>query len=201
VNDDGSLTPEPFDITPYQSLASYWVPEAGLDQLAAEPVVGAWLVTKTTALTEADKTTLFESLLRGLEAKTEQPPQSSGGLRRNTTLIGAAVTLAILALTVSLLRAESSNDDQVLLALGAEARTRRRIATATTGFLALGGAVLALPTGYLALIAIMSDRGAGFPFVIPVVPLASLLVGTPIVAAIATYLLAGRSTQAPARSI
>jgi len=173
VNDDGSLTPEPFDITPYQSLASYWVPEAGLDQLAAEPVVGAWLVTKTTALTEADK----------------------------TTLIGAAVTLAILALTVSLLRAESSNDDQVLLALGAEARTRRRIATATTGFLALGGAVLALPTGYLALIAIMSDRGAGFPFVIPVVPLASLLVGTPIVAAIATYLSAGRSTQAPARSI
>ncbi|MEE9414429.1 MAG: hypothetical protein V3V01_04025 [Acidimicrobiales bacterium] len=67
------------------------------------------------------------------------------------------------------------------------------IAAATTGFLALGAALLALPAGYLALIAIMADRSAGFPFVVPATTLAGLLIGTPVIATIGTYLLTGRN--------
>lgn len=193
------LAPEPLGVPAHRYLADYWMPEARVGGLGLEPAVKGWLIVKATPLTDADKSTIYSALPAGLVADVPQPPQDDAELRRNASLVGAAVALAIIALTTTLLRSESGNEQRVLSALGARRATRRRIAAATTGFLALAGAALALPTGYLALVAIMSDRGAGFPFVLPAGTLATLLVGTPAIAAAAAYILAFREPAQMAR--
>ena len=200
--DDRTLTalqPEPLGVPAYGHIAEYWMPEARVAALGLEPAVKGWIIAKTTPLTDADKSAIHRHLPVGLVAEVPLPPQDNAALRRNASLVSGAAALAIVALTAALLRSESGNEQRVLAALGAGRATRRRIAAATTGFLALAGAALALPTGYLALVAIMSDRGAGFPLVFPAGTLGPLLVGTPVVTAAAAYFLAFREPAELAR--
>ena len=63
---------------------------------------------------------------------------------------GALLALAILAMTVGLIRSESAGDLRILTATGATPRIRRTLTAATAGALALLGAVLGVAGAYVA---------------------------------------------------
>ncbi len=114
------------------------------------------------------------------------------------TAAGALLALTILAMTVGLIRSESAGDLRTLTATGATSRIRRSLTAATAGALALLGALLGVAGAYLALAATYYDN-LGYLGRIPVLPLVLIVVGVPLTAAAAGWLLAGRQPPAIAR--
>jgi len=108
------------------------------------------------------------------------------------------LALGILAMTVGLIRGEAAGDLRTLTAAGATSTTRRNLTATTAGALALLGVLLGAIGAYLALIAgYHNDLGALSR--VPVGHLAVTLVGLPVAAAAAGWLLAGREPPAIAR--
>ena len=112
---------------------------------------------------------------------------------------GALLALAILAMTVGLIRSESAGDLRTLTATGATSRIRRTLTGATAGALALLGGLLGVAGAYLALAATYLDD-LGYLARIPVVPLVLIVVGVPVAATAAGWLLAGREPPVIART-
>jgi putative ABC transport system permease protein len=108
------------------------------------------------------------------------------------------LALGILAMTVGLIRGEAAGDLRTLTAAGATGTTRRTLTAATAGALALLGALLGTAGAYLALIAGYHNDLDALSRV-PVGHLAVTLVGLPLTAAAAGWLLAGREPPAIAR--
>jgi putative ABC transport system permease protein len=100
-------------------------------------------------------------------------------------------------MTVGLIRSETASDLRTLTATGASSTTRRTIAGATAGALAVVGALLGTTGAYLALAA--RDRGVHTLTHVPVVDLSVMIAGLPLAAAAAGWLLAGREPPAIAR--
>jgi putative ABC transport system permease protein len=115
------------------------------------------------------------------------------------TAAGALLALAILAMTVGLIRSESAGDLRTLTATGATSRTRRMLTGVTAGALALLGALLGVVGAYLALGATYLDD-LGYLGRIPVLPLVLIVVAVPLAATAAGWLLAGREPPAIART-
>ena len=111
---------------------------------------------------------------------------------------GALLALAILAMTVGLIRSESGGDLRTLTATGATSRTRRTLTAATAGALALLGALLGVAGAYVALVATYRDD-LGYLSRMPILSLALIVVAIPLVATAAGWLLAGREPPAIAR--
>ena len=103
-------------------------------------------------------------------------------------------------MTVGLIRSESAGDLRTLTATGATSRTRRALTGATAGALALLGALLGVAGAYLALAATYLDD-LGYLSRIPVLPLVLIVVGVPLTAAAAGWLLASREPTAIARPV
>jgi putative ABC transport system permease protein len=114
------------------------------------------------------------------------------------TAAGALLALGILAMTVGLIRSESAGDLRTLTAAGATSSVRRTLTAATAGALALLGALLGVAGAYLVLAATyVSDLGyLSHP---PVLYLILIVVGIPLAATAAGWLLAGREPPAIAR--
>jgi putative ABC transport system permease protein len=106
-----------------------------------------------------------------------------GPVRRMMSLGGAGVALAILAVVLALVGAESRRDRAILVAVGAEPRIRRELAGAN-GFLtaSLAGA-LAVPAGLVPAIAYLVSQRIGNPVVVPWSVIGLVLLGVPLVAA------------------
>jgi putative ABC transport system permease protein len=113
---------------------------------------------------------------------------------------GTLLALAILAMTVGLIRSETAGDLRTLTAAGATSRIRRTLTAATAGSLALLGALLGVAGAYLALTATYFDE-LGYLGRIPVLPLVLMVVGVPLAAAAAGWLLAGREPPTIARPV
>ena len=113
---------------------------------------------------------------------------------------GAVLALAILALTVGLIRSESAGDLRILAATGANSRIRRTLTATTAGALALLGALLGVAGAYVVLLAIYHDD-LGRLSSVPFSYLAVAVVGVPLAATAAGWLLAGREPPAIARSV
>ena len=103
-------------------------------------------------------------------------------------------------MTVGLIRSESAGDLRTLTATGATSRIRRTLTAATAGGLALLGALLGVAGAYLMLAATYFDK-LDYLGRIPVLYLVLMVVGIPLAAAAAGWLLAGREPPAiaPAR--
>jgi putative ABC transport system permease protein len=110
------------------------------------------------------------------------------------TIIGALLALAIVAMTLGLVRSEAASELRTLTATGAAARTRRTIAASTTGALALLGVLLGTAGAYIALVAAYhADLGKlAAP---PIAHLLLLAVGLPALATCAGWVLAGREPR------
>jgi putative ABC transport system permease protein len=125
----------------------------------------------------------------GLTVESRDRQGGLGTLRTVATGVGGLVGLGVLATTVGLIRSETGPDLRTLTATGATSTTRRALTAITAGALAamgllLGaaGAVIVLAAGYL----------DGFEVLrrLPV-ELLLLAAGTPTVAALAGWVLAG----------
>jgi uncharacterized membrane protein YbhN (UPF0104 family) len=100
--------------------------------------------------------------------------------------------MAILAMTVGLIRSESAGDLRTLTATGATSRIRRTLTGTTAGALALLGVLLGVAGAYLALVATYLDD-LDYLGRIPMLPLVLMAVGLPLVATAAGWLLAEHS--------
>ena len=114
------------------------------------------------------------------------------------TAAGAILALAILAMTVGLIRSESAGDLRTLTATGATARIRRTLTGTTAGALALLGALLGVAGAYIVLAATYHDD-LGYLSHVPFLYLTLAVVGVPLAATAAGWLLAGREPPAVAR--
>jgi putative ABC transport system permease protein len=134
----------------------------------------------------------------GLVIETRSAPKSYAPLRNWATVAGIVVALGVLAMTVGLIRSEAGRDLSTLTAAGASSWTRRTITGATTGVLALLGALLGTAGAYAALTA--WHRSDLHPLShVPWINLAFIVVALPVVATVTGWLLAGREPPAMAR--
>ena len=134
----------------------------------------------------------------GLTIETQRESTSLATPIAIATAAGALLALAILAMTVGLIRSESAGDLRTLTATGATARIRRTLTATTAGALALLGALLGVAGAYVVLAATYYDD-LGYLSRMPVLYLVLIVVGVPLAAAAAGWLLAGREPPAIAR--
>ena len=133
----------------------------------------------------------------GLTIETKNGTPSLDEVRNDATAAGILVALGVLAMTIGLIRSETSGDIRTLTATGASARTRRGITAATAGALGLLAALVGTAAAYLAVIAsTWSKLLAGHAALLPWLDLAAVLAGLPLVAAAGGWLLAGREPRA-----
>jgi putative ABC transport system permease protein len=171
----------------------------GLRRLGLRQVQSGWIVESSRPLTSeqvADARALAAE--NGLKIETRRESTSLARTKAIAIAAGGLLALAILAMTVGLIRSESAGDLRTLTATGATSMIRRTLTAATAGALALLGALLGVAGAYLALAAIYSDD-LGYLGQIPVLPLALMVVGVPLTAAAAGWLLAGRQPPTIAR--
>jgi putative ABC transport system permease protein len=130
----------------------------------------------------------------GLSVESRPTGVDQTRLANYFTAAGIALALGVLAMTVGLIRSETARDLLTLTATGARRRTRRALTAATAGALALCGAIIGTACAYLALLA-WYHRELHWLAHPPVLNLAAILIGLPIVAYLGGWLLAGRETR------
>ena len=155
-------------------------------------MTAGWFIQTRSPLTTAQVNSAQRAAAAaGLTIETRQKDSSNAKLRDGATAVGLLVALGVLAMTVGLIRSETANELRTLAATGATSTTRRSITGATAGALALLGALLGTGGAYLALIA--WHRSDLHPLTqVPYVDLAIVVVGLPLLAIAAGWLLAGR---------
>jgi putative ABC transport system permease protein len=136
-----------------------------------------------------------------VESKNDQPTSSQ--VINWATAFGIFLALGILAMSVGLVRSETSSDLRTLTAAGASSFTRRTLTAVTAGALGFLGALLGTVAGYIGLIGWLRSNslngGISALGNVPVKNLLVILVGMPLVATIAGWLLAGRQPPTVAR--
>ncbi len=134
-----------------------------------------------------------------MNAETRTTTGPNGALSTDSTLIGVLVALAVLAMTVGLIRSETAGDMRTLTAAGTSTRTRRWLVGATAGALGLLGGVLGVVGAHLAVLAWNHGRVGSLAHT-SATNLLVLIIGLPLVAAAGGWLLAGRGPRAIARA-
>jgi putative ABC transport system permease protein len=135
----------------------------------------------------------------GLTIETKNSIPSVAMIIDWATVFGIVLALGILAMTLGLIRSETAGDLRTLAATGASSWTRRTLTGVTAGALGLAGAVLGTVAAYAAAIGYSWDNKLDGLSELTSVPAASLLlilVGMPLAAAVAGWLLAGREPDA-----
>ena len=171
----------------------------GLRRRGLSQIPSGWLVESSRPLTSeqiADARDLAAA--GGLTIETRRESASFTTAIAIATAAGALLALAILAMTVGLIRSEAAGDLRTLAATGATSRIRRTLTAATAGALALLGALLGVAGAYVALGATYFDK-LDYLGRIPVLYLVLTVVGIPVAAAAAGWLLAGREPPTIAR--
>ena len=186
----------------YSSLPGSFITADGLRQRGWDAAPsGRWLVETGRPLTGEQLSTAREVAAgAGLTIESRDQQQGLATLRAGATVVGMLLALGILAMTVGLIRSEAAADVRTLTATGATSGTRRSLSAATAGGLAFLGVVLGTVGAYVALMAgHVRHLGALSP--IPVVDLVAIVLGTPLAAAAAGWLLAGREPSALSREV
>ena len=135
----------------------------------------------------------------GLTIETRNSIPSVGVIIDWATVFGIVLALGILAMTLGLIRSETAGDLRTLAATGASGWIRRMLTAVTAGALGLAGAVLGTVAAYTAAIGYAWDNKLDSLSELTSVPTTSLLlilVGMPLAAAVAGWLLAGREPAA-----
>jgi putative ABC transport system permease protein len=173
----------------------------GLRRLGWKQVPGGWLVQSSRPLTSkqiADARDAAAEAGLSIEVRKKKNPPTE--IMAIATAAGAILALAVLAMTVGLIRGESAGDLRTLTAAGATSRVRRTLTAATAGALALLGALLGVAGAYVAMAAVYHDE-LDYLSDVPFLYLALAVVGIPLAAAAAGWLLAGREPPAIARAV
>ncbi len=183
------------------------VTEHALSQLhlSNQTSVSGWLISSAGPLTAAQiseaRATASTAQLT-VESKNDEP--SSWQVVNWATVFGIALALAILAMTVGLIRAETSSDLRTLSATGASSWSRRKITAATAGGLALLGMLLGAAGGYLAAAGYFQSGKFGESVFgnlshVPLPNLLIIVVGLPLAAAVGGFVFSGRQPSLVSR--
>ena len=139
-------------------LPSSFVTLDGLRRHGWQQVASGWLVESSRPLTSEQIAAARDLAANaGLTIEVQRESTSFATPIAIATGAGALLALAILAMTVGLIRSESAGDLRTLTATGATNRIRRTLTAATAGALALLGALLGVAGAYLALAATYLD--------------------------------------------
>jgi putative ABC transport system permease protein len=159
----------------------------------------AWFVESSEPLTDEQIRAAREAAsAAGINVEIRRDQEELAQLRSGATLVGVLLALGILSMTVGLVRGEAAADLRTLTAIGASGRLRRRITGVTAGTLALLGALLGTIGAYVGLAAgYQNDLGTLSQ--VPIVHLLLVVVGLPVLAAMAGWLLSGREPPVLAR--
>ncbi len=176
------------------------ITESAVSALGMQVVPVGWIIQSPTALTAAQINAARQgALAAGATIETKSGQLSLGEISEYSTIGGIVVALGVLAMTVGLIRGETAGDLRTLTAAGASARIRRSLTGVTAGALALLGAVLGTVAGFLAALAFAHSSIGGTFGNLPWIDIALLVIGMPLVAAAAGWLLGGRAPTAVAR--
>jgi putative ABC transport system permease protein len=181
-----------FKLPAYTSAPNALLTPHALATFGLTSIPAGWLIEAPHALTTAQITgAQHAAAADGASIETRPNRASFTRLRNDATAAGILVALGVLAMTVGLIRSETANDLRTLTATGASSTTRRTLTGATASALALMGALLAVAVAYLALVA--WHRSNLEPLTqVPILDLAVMLLGFPLVALGGGWLLAGR---------
>jgi putative ABC transport system permease protein len=196
---DAGPTVKTISLPAYSSAPTSLITADGLRRGGWRPARAGWLVDARKPPTSAQLAQARELAAdAGMTVETRDGQGELTAIRSGATAAGMLLALGILAMTVGLIRGEAAGDLRTLTATGAAGATRRGLTAVTGGALALLGALLGATGAYLALIAgYHSDLGALGR--VPVGHLAAALIGLPLTAAAAGWLLGGREPPALAR--
>jgi putative ABC transport system permease protein len=155
--------------------------------------LNGWLVQAPGPLTAAQINTARQlALAYGVTVETASGSVSLGEITGGVTALGIVIALGVLAMSVGLIRSETARDLGTLTAAGASARTRRMITAATAAALGLLGAVLGTAGAVIAGLAWTHSSLSAISAAALVSDILILLIGLPLIAAVAGWLLAGR---------
>jgi putative ABC transport system permease protein len=184
----------------YESLPGTFVTTQAINERGwVTAASGRWLV-ETPEVPTTGRLDAARELAAGAGVTIEVRDRQGGlgALRTGATAAGMLVALGIVAMAVGLVRSEAARDLRVLTATGATRRTRRAITATTAGGLAILGVIVGTAGAYLGLAAgFAQDLGALSP--LPLAHLAALVLGLPLAATLAGWLISGRNVGDIAR--
>ncbi|MEN3303991.1 MAG: putative transport system permease protein [Micromonosporaceae bacterium] len=156
----------------------------------------AWLIQTPQPLSAAQINTARQAAsAEGMTIETKNQDPSLAQLRNYATAAGILLALAVLAMTVGLIRSETAGDLQTLTATGASGSTRRNVTAATAGALGLFGALLGTAVAYLTAIAFFRSQLSERMSEVPILDITLIVVGLPVIATIGSWLVAGREPR------
>jgi len=181
------------------------ITEHAISQLDLQRSVGVsgWLIATPHPLTAAQiSSARLTAAGQGMSIETRNSIPSTATILNWATVFGIVLALGIVGMSVGLIRSETASDLRTLTATGASGWTRRALTAVTAWALALAGAVLGTAAAYLGAGAYSFDNkldGLGELASVPTWNLLMILVGLPVIAGVAGWLLAGREPDTIAR--
>jgi putative ABC transport system permease protein len=182
------------------SVPNTVITEQAVRALHETVVPVGWLVQAPAALTPVQINAARQSAVAlGTSIQTKSGELGLGQISNGATVGGILIALGVLAMTVGLIRSETAGDLRTLTATGAGARTRRALTGVTAGAIALLGAALGAVAAFLASIAWAHSSLTGTFSNVPWSDIGLLVIGMPLIAAAAGWLLGGRAPSAVSR--
>ncbi len=163
--------------------------------------VAGWLIQTPNPLTSAQiHNARLAAAAANMTVETRNSIPTSATIVDWATVFGIALALAILAMSVGLIRSEAASDLRTLAATGASGTTRRNLTATTAGALGFTGAVLGIVGGYVGTAGWFrtNSLNGGLSAIfttVPVTNLLILLIGMPLVAAVGGWIFAGRQPR------
>ncbi len=185
----------------YSSAPNAIITTATMEQHGWITARAGWIVESPGALTvEQIRAARGAAAVAGLAIEVRSTQDGISQLRWDSTLVGVLLALAIVTMTVGLIRGESRQDLTTLTATGASPRTRRALAASTAIALSVLGILLGTVGAYIALVAAFhSELDSLVP--VPFPQLLTLALGLPLLSAIGGWLMARREPATFSRRV
>jgi putative ABC transport system permease protein len=176
------------------------ITESALRALGMQAVPVGWIIQAPKPLTAAQINAARQgALAAGATIETRSGQLDLGEIGEYATIGGMIIALGVLAMTVGLIRGETTGDLRTLTAAGASARIRRSLTGVTAAALAFLGAALGAVAACLAALSWAHSSVTGTFGNVPWIDIALLVFGMPLIAGAAGWLLGGRPPPAVAR--
>jgi putative ABC transport system permease protein len=183
----------------YTSLPGSFITSAALQEHGWGVMRSGWLVEAAGPVTGAQVAAARGIAARsGLTIEFRDEQEDLLALRFQATAGGSLVALAVIAMTVGLIRAEAARDLRTLTATGATSATRRALTATTAAALAVLGAVVGISGAYAVLCAGYLDASSLLSS-IPWMHLGLTMLGAPFAAGLMGWLMAGGEQRALTR--
>jgi len=173
------------------------ITEYAMSKYHLQPSLTGWLIQAPAPLTAAQISAARHlALAYEVTVETRSDAPTLGEFAAGATALGIVIAFGVLAASVGLIRSETARDLRTLTAAGASGATRRMITAATAAALGLLGAILGLAGAVIAVLAWAHSSPSAVFGDVPLTDVLILLIGLPLTAAVAGWLLAGREPEA-----